>query len=58
MSKVLGIWMLCALLTSPAQADELDPLIGTWVSPDGLVKQSGSREPLTEGAWIRTEETD
>jgi len=49
----LRILVSAVLLWSlPSTADEMDPLIGTWVSPDGFAKQRLER--TFDGSWIET----
>ncbi len=52
MKRILFIAISATLLASAATADEIDPLIGTWITRDGQVKQRIERS--FDGSWLET----
>ena len=49
--RIATLLLLAALCNATiVRADAVDPLIGTWVSPDGYAKQSFER--AFDGSWI------
>lgn len=50
MKSTLFIVISATVFASAVPADEIDPLIGTWISPDGQAKQRIARS--FDGSWL------